>query len=256
MATNSAQQSLRSDVSPEEWQTRVDLAAFYRIAANKGWDDLLLAHISARVPDEQAYLVNPFGLFFAEITASNLLKVDFAGQKLLPSDYNISPEANVIHGAVLDARPDVNCVAHVHTIAGTAVAAQKDGLLNLFQPSMLVTQSLSYHDYQGVVLDPAEAPSLAADLGTSKHMILRNHGLLTVGATVSAAFQALYNLQQCCEMQIAAQAGGGELLSIPDEAIERTTKMFGAMQGNAQATDVLWEAELRWARRTEPDFEH
>jgi ribulose-5-phosphate 4-epimerase/fuculose-1-phosphate aldolase len=247
--------TLQKDVSAEEWRTRVDLAAFLRLVAGYGWDDLLLAHISARLDDGGSYLVNPYGLLFAEITASSLLKVDFSGQKLLPSEFEISPEANVIHGAILQARPDVNCVAHVHTVAGTAVSSQKAGLLNISQQSMLVASSLAYHDYQGVVLDATEAPDLQKSLGDKQHMILRNHGLLTVGATVSKTFYALYNLQRSCEMQVASQGDGAELIPITKDAIERTQEMFAAM-GNAIPTrDFLWEAKLRELRRSEPDFE-
>ena len=248
--------SLRTQVSSEEWQTRVDLAAFLRIVADYGWDDLLLAHISARLSEDNAYLVNPYGLLFGEITASSLLKVDFKGRKLLPSEYEISPEANVIHGALLEARPDVKCVAHVHTIAGMAVSNQKAGLLNISQQSMLVAASLAYHDYQGIVLDPAEAPSLQKDLGDNQHMILRNHGLLTVGATVSRTFYGLYNLQRSCEMQVASQGQGAELIPITDAAMEKTRKLVASISATPQTRDLLWEAKLRHVRSMAPDFEH
>ena len=237
-----------------EAQARVDLAAFCRLVAHYGWDDLLLAHLSCRVPGEDAYLINPYGLLFEEITASSLLKVDFAGNKLIDSDYDISPEANVIHGAVLSARADVNCVAHVHTIAGMAVASQVRGLRNVSQQSMLVALSLAYHDYEGVVLDPAEGPRLVADLGDKRHMILRNHGLLTVGATVSQAFSGLYNLQRACEAQVAAEAGEELLIPISDEIMEKTRALFTATAAAVQ-NDLLWPALLRRLRRTQPDFE-
>lgn len=256
MGIGQTTENLHGRVSAEEWQTRVDLAAFFRIAAQYGWGDLLLAHFSARLPGEDAYLVNPFGLLFSEITASNLLKVDFQGQKLLPSDYDISPEANVIHGAILVGRPDVNCVAHVHTVAGTAVSSQKEGLLNISQQSLMVAASLSYHDYQGVVLDPAEAPSLQADLGSNQHMILRNHGLVTVGISVSKAFHALYNLQRSCEIQVAAQGQGAELIPVSEEVMEKTRPMIQMLLSTQQSPDLLWEAMLRQLRRTEPDFEN
>jgi len=243
-------------ISATEWQTRVDLAAFFRIVARYGWDDLLLAHISARLPDEAAYLVNPYGLLFSEITASSLLKVDYQGQKLMPSTYEISPEANVIHGAILEGRPDVNCVAHIHTVAGTAVSSQAEGLLNISQQSMIVAMSLAYHDYQGVVLDPAEAPSLQADLGDKQHMILRNHGLLAVGATVGKAYYALYNLQRSCEMQVASQGHGAALIPISDNVMEKTRQVFGGASPAPAGPDLLWEAKLREVRRLEPDFEN
>jgi ribulose-5-phosphate 4-epimerase/fuculose-1-phosphate aldolase len=227
-------------ISATEWQTRVDLAAFFRIVARYGWDDLLLAHISARLPDEAAYLVNPYGLLFSEITASSLLKVDYQGQKLMPSTYEISPEANVIHGAILEGRPDVNCVAHIHTVAGTAVSSQAEGLLNISQQSMIVAMSLAYHDYQGVVLDPAEAPSLQA----------------AVGATVGKAYYALYNLQRSCEMQVASQGHGAALIPISDNVMEKTRQVFGGASPAPAGPDLLWEAKLREVRRLEPDFEN
>lgn len=245
--------SLRKSVSEGEWCARQDLAAFYRLVADYGWDDLLLAHLSCRVPGEDAYLINPFGLLFEEITASSLLKVDFRGQKLVESDYEISPEANVIHGAVLSARQDVNCVGHVHTVAGTAVASRVEGLRNISQQSMIVAGSLAYHDYEGVVLDPAESPRLQASLGDARHLILRNHGLLVVGATVSLAFQALYNLQRACEIQVAAETGDAPLIHISEKIMEKTAALF-ASATVTPGRDLLWEAMLRRLDRTQPDF--
>jgi ribulose-5-phosphate 4-epimerase/fuculose-1-phosphate aldolase len=246
--------NVRNKVSEAEWQARQDLAAFYRLVAAYGWDDLLLAHLSRRVPGEDAYLINPYGMLFEEITASCLLKVDYTGQKLLESEYDISPEANVIHGALLTARTDINSVAHVHTIEGTAIASRVEGLRNISQQSMIVAGSLAYHDYEGVVLDPAEAPRLAADLGDAGHMILRNHGLLTVGATVSQAFQGLYNLQRACEIQIAGESGDAPLVHISEKIMEKTQSLFAAGAAAPPARDLLWEALLRRLDRTQPDF--
>ena len=244
----------RQTVSEAEWAARQDLAAFYRLVADYGWDDLLLAHLSCRVPGEEAYLINPYGMLFEEISASSLLKVDYRGQKLLESAYDISPEANVIHGAVLTARQDVNCVAHVHTVAGTAISSRVEGLRNISQQSMIVAGSLAYHDYEGVVLDPEEAPRLVADLGTARHLILRNHGLLTVGPTVCAAFQALYNLQRACEIQIAAESGDAPLIAIPEHVMQTTMARFAGPPAAPPAPDLLWEALLRRLDRTQPDF--
>lgn len=247
--------TVQKQVSEEEWSARQDLAAFHRLVASYGWDDLLLAHLSCRVPGEEAYLINPYGLLFEEITASSLLKVDYTGQKLLESEFDISPEANVIHGALLQARSDVNSIAHVHTVAGTAISSRVEGLRNVSQQSMLVAGSLAYHDYEGVVLDPAEAPRLASDLGDARHMILRNHGLLTVGATVSQSFQALYNLQRSCEMQIAAESGDAPVIPISEDIMAKTMAMFAAGQATAApGKDLLWEALLRRLDRTQPDF--
>ncbi len=252
MKFNQPASTVRLQTSAAEWKTRVDLAGFYRLVAAYGWDDLLLAHLSARVPNEAAYLINPFGLLFEEITASSLLKVNYEGQKLLPSEYDISPEANVIHGVIFQGRPDIHGVAHVHTVAGTAVSSQTHGLLNLTQQSMIVSGSLAYHDYEGIVLDHAEGPRLVRDLGTCRHLILRNHGLLTVGATVSQAFQALYNLQRSCEMQVAAQQA--EVVEIPDSVVKETGKRLASMH-SGPGPDLLWDALLRRLRRESPDFE-
>ena len=258
--------SLSEAVGEVECAARIDLAAFLRLVAGYGWDDLLLAHLSCRVPGEDAYLINPYGLLFEEVTASQLLKVDYDGCKLMDSPFEISPEANVIHGAVLLARPDVNCVAHVHTVAGTAIASRAEGLGNISQQSMMVAGSLAYHDYEGVVLDAAEAPRIVRDLGSARHLILRNHGLLTVGASVSQTFQALYNLQRSCEIQVAAQAGGLGSIEISDAIMEKTMALFTGMgvSGKAAAAvpeevqpappDLLWEALLRRLDRREPDF--
>lgn len=245
----------KNQCSEQEWQARVDLAAFFRLVANYGWDDLLLAHISLRLQDEAGYLVNPFGLLFREITASSLLKVNHQGEKLQPSEFDISPEANVIHGGLLQGRSDINCVAHVHTVAGTAVSSKAEGLKNISQQSMIVCSSLAYHDYEGIVLDPGEGPGLVADLADKKHMILRNHGLLTVGPNVSSTFQNLYNLQRACEMQVAAEAGGGELISITPEAMAKTGQLFARMGNKQPSRDFLWEAKIRELRETQPDFE-
>jgi ribulose-5-phosphate 4-epimerase/fuculose-1-phosphate aldolase len=247
--------SLEKSVNPAEWQARVNLAAFFRLVAAYGWDDLLLAHLSYRVPDEDAYLINPYGLLFKEITASSLLKVNYQGGKLLDHEYDISPEANVIHGAILTARPDINCVAHVHTVAGTAVSSQRAGLKNISQQSMIVSFSLAYHDYEGIVLDLAEAPRLEQDLGDKNHMILRNHGLLTVGSSVSAAFHALYNLQRACEMQVAAEAGGQALIPLSEEMINVSLQRISTMPQSTSSRDLLWEALLRRLRTDEPEFE-
>jgi len=252
MKANQPASTVRLQTLAAEWKARVDLAAFYRLVAAYGWDDLLLAHLSARVPNEAAYLINPYGLLFDEITASSLLKVNYQGQKLQPSDYDISPEANVIHGVILQARPDVHCVAHVHTVAGTAVSSQSDGLLNLTQQSMIVAGSLAYHDYEGIVLDHDEGPRLVRDLGVCRHLILRNHGLLTVGATVSQAFHALYNLQRSCEMQVAAQQA--EVIAIPDSVVKVTGNRLASLRTGA-GPDLLWDALLRRLRRVSPDFE-
>ncbi|HEX7719336.1 MAG TPA: class II aldolase/adducin family protein, partial [Woeseiaceae bacterium] len=180
---------VRSRVSKEEWQTRVDLAACYRLVALYGWDDLVFTHISARVPGpEEHFLINAYGLLFEEMTASSLVKVDLHGNLVMETPYVINPAGFTIHSAVHEARPDVNCVLHTHTPAGVAVSAQVAGLLPISQASLFPMISIGYHDYEGVALNPEEKPRLVADLGAHSTLILRNHGLLTAAATIPDAF--------------------------------------------------------------------
>src|SRR5678816_3329608 len=185
--------SAPGDRSEQEWQVRIDLAAAYRLVAHYGWDDLIFTHISARVPGpEHHFLINPYGMMFNEITASSLVKVDLEGNKVLDSPYDINPAGFVIHSAVHEARDDANCVLHVHSVNGVAVSAQEEGLLPLSQHSMFVLASLAYHDYEGVALEDDEKPRLVRDLGRRRFLMLRNHGLLTVGRSVAEAFVAMY----------------------------------------------------------------
>ncbi len=198
-----------------EREIRVDLAACYRLVALFGWDDLVFTHISARVPGEkEVFLINPYGMLFEEITASSLVKVDAHGEKLAPSDWPVNPAGFVIHSAIHAARPDVGCVLHLHTNAGVAVSAQREGLLPISQIATIAMSSLGYHDYEGIALRDDEKPRLVRDLGNAAGLILRNHGLLTVGATVGDAFVRMYVLQRACETQLLAQSGGGPLVQV------------------------------------------
>src|SRR5580700_3403496 len=192
----------------DERALRIDLAACYRLVALFGWDDLVFTHISARLPGEHdAFLINPYGMLFDEITASSLVKVDPRGEKLAPSDWPVNPAGFVIHSAIHAARHDVACVLHVHTNAGVAVSAQKDGVLPISQIATIALSSLGYHDYEGIALRDDEKPRLVRDLGQSSALILRNHGLLTAGPSVADAFITMYALQSACEVQVMAQAG-------------------------------------------------
>src|SRR5215207_5449426 len=215
--------SVREMVSAEEWQARVDLAAAYRLVAHFGWDDLVFTHISARVPGpEHHFLINPYGLMFDEITASSLVKVDGQCNKVIDSPFPVNPAGFVIHSAVHEARADAGCVLHTHTRAGVAVSAQKCGVLPISQQSTFVLASLAYHDYEGVALRDDEKPRLVADLGKRSFLMLRNHGLLTVGPDTATAWQRMYIFEATCAIQLRAQAGGtladGELTEI-DPAI-------------------------------------
>jgi len=212
--------SVRELVSPEEWQARVDLAAAYRLVAEYGWDDLVFTHISARVPGpEHHFLINPYGMMFEEITASSLVKVDLEGKIVMDSDYHINPAGFTIHSAVHAARADALCVMHLHTDCGIAVSAQEEGLQPISQQSLFVLASLGYHDYEGLALNDEEKPRLVADLGNKTFLILRNHGLLTVGQTVADAFLSMFLLERACRIQILAQSGGGKLIPIPDSIL-------------------------------------
>ncbi len=237
-----------------ETELRVDLAACYRLVASFGWDDLVFTHISARVPgDAHHFLINPYGMLFDEITASSLVKVDANGEKVGPSPHPINPAGFVIHSAIHAARSDVGCVLHLHTPAGVAVSAQKRGLLPISQQATVALASLGYHDYEGIALRDDEKPRLVADLGQSTCLILRNHGLLTVGATMADAFLAMFNLQRACEVQILAGGGGAELLSVDPRIVAGVrANVQAVMKGLGGA--LAWPALLRRLDRLDPSY--
>jgi ribulose-5-phosphate 4-epimerase/fuculose-1-phosphate aldolase len=246
--------SLQTNVSAEEWQVRVDLAACYRLVAHYGWDDLIFTHISARVPGpETHFLINPYGMMFDEITASSLVKIDLRARKVVESAYDINPAGFTIHSAVHEARHDAHCVAHLHTTAGTAVSAQKDGLLPISQQSLFPLSALSYHDYEGVALNPEEKPRLVADLGEANFMILRNHGLLTCGETVAEAFVNMFILQRSCEVQVMAQSGGKELIRIPQPILAGIQAMSKSVTRGTGAK-LAWPGLLRKLERVNPGY--
>jgi len=212
-------EDVRDQVSEEEWKVRVDLAACYRLVAHYGWDDLIYTHISARVPGGgHQFLINPMGLLFEEVSASNLVKIDLEGNKLIDTPYSVNRAGFVIHSAIHEAREDAGCVLHLHTEYGNAVSCQKDGLQRLTQTACFPLATLAYHDYEGVAVREDEKARLVANLGTKLAMILRNHGTLTVGPTVGDAFHFMYILERACKMQILAQSTGQELTTITDEA--------------------------------------
>jgi ribulose-5-phosphate 4-epimerase/fuculose-1-phosphate aldolase len=246
--------SVRGQVPAEEWQARTDLAAAYRAVALFGWDDLVFTHISARVPGpEHHFLINPYGMMFEEITASSLVKIDLAGNKVMDSPFEINPAGFTIHSAVHEAREDAHCVVHLHTVEGVAVSCQKQGLLALSQQSLFPLASLAYHDYEGVALNPEEKARLVRDLGDKHNMLLRNHGLLTCAATVADAFLYMYILQKACEVQVRAQSGGGELIPIPQpivDGIRQASKIVLRQSGGALA----WPGILRKLDRQDPSW--
>lgn len=254
MSSSRGASSVRAQVSDDEWQTRVDLAACYRLIALYGWDDLVFTHISARVPGpHEHFLINAYGQLFEEMTASSLVKVDLDGQVVLDSPYPVNPAGFTIHSAIHAARPDVACVLHTHTKAGVAVSAQANGLLPLSQASLFPLISIGYHDYEGVALNDEEKPRLVADLGQHRNLILRNHGLLTVGPTIADAFLAMYVLETACQTQLLAQSANAELIEIDAQILsgiaeqaEQVTRGLGGM--------LAWPGLLRKLDRLDSTF--
>ena len=245
----------RDRVSVEEWRTRVDLAAAYRLVALFGWDDLVFTHISARVPGaEGEFLINPYGLMFEEMTASSLIRVDAQGRKLDDSPFEINPAGFVIHSAVHAARHDAGCVLHTHSLNGVAVSAQKGGVLPLSQQSIFVLSSLGYHAYEGVALRDDEKPRLVADLGMANFLMLRNHGLLTVGVTIADAFLQMYLFEAVCAIQLRAQAGGGELVTVAPEIIATATQQ-AAQVTRGLGAGLSWPGLLRRLDRRMPGYD-
>jgi ribulose-5-phosphate 4-epimerase/fuculose-1-phosphate aldolase len=237
-----------------EHSLRVDLAACYRLIAHFGWDDLVFTHVSARVPGGgHHFLINPYGMLFDEITASSLVKVDENGEKVEPSPHPVNPAGFVIHSAVHAARADAGCVLHVHAPAGVAVSAQKGGLLPISQQATIALTSLAYHAYEGIALRDDEKPRLVRDLGESSCLILRNHGLLTVGRTIADAFLAMYTLVSACEVQLLAQSGGSELLAVE-------AGVLAGVRGSAKAVTkglggaIAWPALLRRLDRIDAGY--
>jgi ribulose-5-phosphate 4-epimerase/fuculose-1-phosphate aldolase len=244
--SKSAHSSVRDRVSKEEWSLRVDLAAAYQIAAVFKWTDWIFTHFSARLAGHEEFLINPYGLLFEEITASNLIKIDHDGKVLDdPLGLGYNEAGFVIHGCVHEARPEAQCVLHTHTRAGVAVSAMKCGLLPISQHAMRVQRSVTYHDYEGVALDMDERTRMAKDLGkTSKAMILRNHGLLTLGVTVREAFEVMYYLDCACQIQVDAMAGGMDnVLEMTKAAGDSAFKQLE--RPNRPSTAKDWPALLR-----------
>ena len=248
---------LQGRVSAEEWQTRVDLAAAYRLVALFKWDDLVFTHITARIPGTSHYLINPYGLMFEEITASSLVKIDLQGTVLQETPFSINPAGFTIHSAVHAARHDVQCVLHTHTLNGVAVSAQKAGVLPISQQSIFVLSSLAYHDYEGVALRDDEKPRLVADLGDRSFLMLRNHGLLTAAGSIPGAFQAMYLFEVACAIQLRAQAGGtlasGELTEVHADIIRGAAEQARAVTRGAGAA-LVWPGLLRRLDRSDPGY--
>jgi ribulose-5-phosphate 4-epimerase/fuculose-1-phosphate aldolase len=264
MSTIGAKAADAHRIDPLEWETRVDLAACYRLVDLFGMCDLHLNHISARVPgSHEHFLINPFGMMYEEITASSLIKVDLAGSVIANAnpEYTVNLAGYVIHSAIHAARPDVGCVLHTHTNAGMAVSVLKCGLLPLTQTAMRFGR-VAYHDFEGVVVDLDEQKRLVANLGDSEVMILRNHGLLSVGSTVAQAFNNIYRLERACQTQLLAMACNAEITTPPQAVIARANAQLTVSpspdaSGKRRPHGSLeWPALKRMVDRRDPSYKN
>ena len=249
--------AVRDTVSPEEWQTRVDLAACYRLIEFYGMSDLTGTHIAARVPGEpDAFLLNPHGMFFEEITASSLIKVNFDGDVLTEDpEYGVNTAGFTIHSAVLGGREDVFCSLHTHTRAGIGVSMMECGLLPLTQHSMRFYNSISYHDYEGPATNLDECQRLQRDLGdTNMAMILKNHGLLTCGRNIPEAFWLIFRLEKSCQAQVDAMSTGAELIHVPESVSEHA--LAQVKERGTSFGDMGWPGHLRRLDRLDPSYKH
>jgi len=238
--------SLKDRVSPEEWQLRVDLAAC--------GGPLVSRHVRARIPGpEHQFRLNPYGLMFDEITASSLVKVDQDCNKLDDSPFPVNPAGFTIHSAVHAVREDAGCVLHTHTRAGVGVSAQKEGVLPISQQSTFVLASLAYHAYEGVAFRDEEKPRLQADLGTKNFLMLRNHGLLTVGPTIADAFLSMYIFESTCQIQLAAQSGGAALTQVNPQILDGVAHAMKVQTGSMGGAFV-WPALIRKLDRLDPGY--
>ena len=252
--------SLKGEVSAAEWEARVDCACAYRLVRIFGMDDLIYNHISARIPDTEEFLLNPFGLMYDEMCASSLIKVNLAGQVLWEPEfpaglgYKFNPAGYVIHSAIHEARPELHCVIHTHSLATMAVASLKKGLLAMTQTAMRFAK-VAYHDYEGVVLEDGEKERLVANLGDSDVMLLRNHGVLAVGRTVAEGFNNIYRIERACRTQLMAQNGGDDILLPPTDVIAKTNHMY--KPGTRRSYGLLeWPAMRRLADRIDPSYKN
>ncbi len=250
--------SLKTEVTPQEWLARVDLAACYRLTAHYGMSDMMANHITLRVPgQEHAFLTNPYGMMYEEMTASCLVKIDHDGEVLHKPDfgdlnYGLNKPGFILHSAIHKARPEVNCIIHTHTAAGLAVSSLACGMLPINQTAMRFL-NVSYHDYMGVVLDMAEQEILVRDLGTTDAMVLRNHGLLTCGRSVGEAFNWMHRMELSCRAQLAAMACNTPLKTVSHQVLDetfmnyqpQTRRPFGVME---------WPGLLRMLDRMDPSF--
>lgn len=247
--------SMKNKVSELEWQLRVDLAACYRLIAMHGWDDLIYTHISVRIPNTEHILINPFGLMFEEITASNLVKVDMAGN-IVDDDclFEFNPAGFTIHSAVHEVRHDDLCALHVHTNEAIAIASLEEGLLPLSQYAMFALASLSYHQYEGLAVNAEEKARLQSDLGHHNFMLLRNHGALTMGETVGDAFMHMYDLIRACQIQVQIMSTGMKPIYVEQSIVDGIKAQANIVHAGQTGGQKSWPAMLRRVYRTDPSF--
>jgi ribulose-5-phosphate 4-epimerase/fuculose-1-phosphate aldolase len=253
-----ASPAARRNVAPAEWAVRVELAACYRLVHHFGLNDLVYNHITARVPEsDHHYLINPYGLRYDEVTASNLVKVDLHGNILEATEHEINPAGYVIHSAIHGAREDVACVIHTHSRAGTAIAALREGFVPVNQAGFQFHNRVAYHDYEGFALDAEEKKRLIADLGTKRAMILRNHGLLVAGRNVPEAFRLIYYLEESCRAYLDVLHTGRPIMLPPEEVREHTAQQWesgAAGIGTGSSMYREWPALLRLLDRQDPSY--
>ncbi|NQV54287.1 MAG: class II aldolase/adducin family protein [Rhodospirillales bacterium] len=247
--------SLEGKVSEAEWETRVNLAAAFRVAYHFGWNNTILNHFSARVEGEpEHFVMNPQGLGWHEITASSLIKSDYQGNDLSESDYRLAPAGRNFHSAILDARRDLACVMHVHPTAGIVISATEEGLLPIDQTSSMLWGKVAYHEFEGLAQEAEEGPRIIADLGDNMMMIMRNHGLLTVGRTIAEGFALLHRLVSCCETQAQLMATGSKFTLVPEDVCKVTqAQMYERYQGRPGG-DLEWQMYRRLAEKLDPGY--
>jgi ribulose-5-phosphate 4-epimerase/fuculose-1-phosphate aldolase len=244
-------------ISSSEWALRVDLAACYRLFVKYGWTDLIFTHLSARVPDaDDLYLINPYGLLFEEVTASSLLKVNFAGE-VISGDYPFNDAGHAIHTAVLRSRPDINVALHSHTRAGMAVSTMQCGLLPITQQANEVMANVAYHDYDIAVGADDECERIGKDLADKHCLVMHNHGLLTCGRDVAEAFYLMYTLENACKVQVDALASG-QHLHMTKESAQQKIAEYGRVKADrpSRSSRLAWSAALRMLDRTDPTYKN
>jgi ribulose-5-phosphate 4-epimerase/fuculose-1-phosphate aldolase len=239
-----------------EWRMRVDLAACYRLIAHYDMDDLFATHISARVPGkDEHFLINPYGVHFSEVTASNLVKVNLDGEIIDETDHVINPAGFVIHSAIHGARPDAKCVLHTHTVAGMAIATMEDGLKPIFQKATRYYKRLAYHDFEGKAQDLDERARLVRDLGDRNYLVLRNHGLLVCAPTIGQAFKEMYAMEKACKTQLAVMAAGGKLVPLSESLLEHTAQQFENDAKVSKERPSGWESLKKMLDRVSPGYD-